>query len=41
MFGLMRKSEHERICRNLHSHIDHYGKINREYCNEDEIFGIR
>lgn len=36
MFGLMKKSEHERICRNLHSHIDHHGKINREYCSEIE-----
>ena len=24
MFGLMKKSEHERICRNLHSHINYY-----------------
>lgn len=34
MFGLMRKSEHERICKNLHSHINHYVEGNRKYYDE-------
>ena len=33
MFGLMRKSEHERICHNLHSHIKYYAEINKKYCS--------
>lgn len=36
MFGLMRKSEHERICKNLHSHINHYAEGNRKYYDEIE-----
>ena len=36
MFGLMRKSEHERICRNLHSHINNHAEDNRKYCSEIE-----
>jgi len=36
MFGLMKRSEHERICKNLHSHIDYYGEINRKHCSEIE-----
>lgn len=36
MFGLMKKSEHKRICNNLHSHIRHYGEINRKHCGEIE-----
>lgn len=36
MFGLMRKSRHEKICSNLHSHIKHYGEINRRHCSEIE-----
>ena len=36
MFGLMKISEHERICNNLHSHIKHYGEINRKHCSEIE-----
>lgn len=34
MFDLMEKSEHERICRNLHSHINYYAEINKKYCSE-------
>lgn len=34
MFGLMRKSEYKRICRNLHSHIIYYAEGNRKYCDE-------
>ena len=34
MFGLMRKSEHERICRNLHSHINYHAEGNRKHCEE-------
>lgn len=36
MFGLISKSEHKRICDNLHSHIDYFGKINRQHCEEIE-----
>jgi len=36
MFGLMKKSEHERICRNLFSHIEHHAEINRKYSSEIE-----
>jgi len=36
MFGLMKKSDHERICRNLHSHIDYHAEINRKYSSEIE-----
>ena len=36
MFGLMRKSRHEKICSNLHSHIKHYGEINRKHGSEIE-----
>lgn len=36
MFGLMKKSDHERICRNLHSHINYHAKINSEYRIEIE-----
>lgn len=34
MFGLMKKSKHERICRNLHSHINYYTERNRKFCGE-------
>jgi hypothetical protein len=34
MFSLMRKSEHERICRNLHSHINYFWEGNKKYCEE-------
>lgn len=36
MFGIMRKSRHEKICSNLHSHLKHYGEINRKHCCEIE-----
>ena len=32
----MKKSEHEKICRNLHSHINHHAEINRKHCSEIE-----
>lgn len=34
MFGLMRKSAHERICKNLHSHINYHTEGNRKHCEE-------
>lgn len=34
MFGLMKKSEHERIRCNLHSHIKYHSEINKKYCEE-------
>ena len=36
VFGLMKKSEHDRICRNLHSHINYHAEINRKYHSEIE-----
>ena len=36
MLGLMRKSEHERICRNLQSHINHYAESDRKHIEEIE-----
>ena len=41
MFGLMRKSRHEKICSNLHSHIKHYGEINRKHGSEIEEMNIQ
>mgnify|MGYP006865384309 CR=1 FL=1 len=34
MFGLIRKSEHERICKNLHSHINCFWEANKNYQEE-------
>lgn len=34
MFGLIKKSEHQRICRNLHSHIKYYAEISQNYSKE-------
>lgn len=36
MFGWIRKSEHERICENLHSYIKYYTECNRKHCEEIE-----
>ena len=37
MFGLMKKSEHERICHNLHSHIKYYTENNKKYYEEIQM----
>ena len=37
MFGLMEKSEHERICHNLHSHIKYHAEINKKYYEEIQV----
>lgn len=36
IFGLMKKSVHEKRCKNLHSWIDHYCEMNKKHCEELE-----
>lgn len=37
MFGLMKKSEHEKICRNLHSHIKYHTEVNKKHCEGIQV----
>lgn len=34
MFGLMKRTDHEIICSNLHSHINYFSECNRRHCDE-------
>lgn len=41
MFGLMKKTEHERICNNLHSHIKYHSEISKKNYEEIQVLKKR